>query len=409
MRSTTGGRIRPLQVVKHARLVRTDTGNPDTLGTYFPCYSLDVAKPTFTKVKPRSLTLRDKSLDGWFGNVKKTVVAHASAVFQIFVRAPDTNDPTGAYTTTTATAFLVQTPNNRTLLCTTIHALIDNDGWGLGGSPMQDVEVWILKNEETRRMNLWNKFDEDAKDGVDLGERGFERVEVIVEALEARVSFLQKLHKEGRLEECFLDPEFGLYARPLLDLAFAIPPPWMLADIAEGNIAPFHVWDTQPQPGASFCAIAFQDDGEVFDAALYASTLQQPPASSYEYVYQERSCALGQISASGHLLTAKWSSTCGTSGCPLINSNGLVIGVNMASYYDRTEEVSTPCPLANNPDVSEQGTKQDPLAWIGPRIQETADPSQTMSRNRNIAVSTLHPGFLECLMAAETAVLEKYR
>ncbi|KAJ3043377.1 hypothetical protein HDV00_005075 [Rhizophlyctis rosea] len=389
-----------IRIVKHARLVRTDSGAPETAGKFLPCYALDVPFPDWRVVLPLKADSRDTSLDTWFESAKKAVTAHADAVIQILVRARHRMSPTGAFRTTTGTGFIVESSDRlHTFICTTLHTFIDSGGWGFNGSNMKDVEVWVAKDVDRRRDDLFTRFDGLKDHDVLLESRGFEKLELVQTALTERVEILKEFAEQKTVEQSFLDPEFGLYAIPILDVTFLHLPESLKQAVEKGNITPLRIASSAPVPNQPFVAIAYHDNAEELEDEVYCGTLEAAKLQAKDFVHAGRSCTLGKFSGIGSILTTSFNSTCGTSGCPLIDENGRVYGINMASYYDQGEEdTSTPTSTTSGSSdrpaaESEQPEEQDALAWIGPFPVEAGDATAMKSRNRNIALSVRNPGF----------------
>ncbi|KAJ3049743.1 hypothetical protein HK097_009301 [Rhizophlyctis rosea] len=242
------------------------------------------------------------------------------------------------------TAFVLATPNGtNSVLCTTFHGLINNQGWGFANSAMRNVEVFYQRDPTEQRMNLWEEFVDLSIDEDDMGERGFERLKIVEEPLKERVNYLKELKEKNELETYFLDPEFQLYARPLLDVVFLTTPVAIQNAITAGDIRPFVTSPTRPKSNDPFCAIAFHDHNETYDDNIYASTIASgAPRKASDFVYPGRSCTLGR--------------TC---------SNAAVFAINFVSYFDKPlADPAIPSLLGNSPGQDADGTPEDPLAGL---------------------------------------------
>ena len=105
------------------------------------------------------------------------------------------------------TAFPLATPDaTHSVLCTTLHGLIDNQGWGFAGSAIKNVEVFIQRDPTMQRENLWEKFVTLSEGDEDMKSGGFESMSVVEESLTERVMCLKELKEENMTEALFLDP-----------------------------------------------------------------------------------------------------------------------------------------------------------------------------------------------------------
>ncbi|KAJ3054464.1 hypothetical protein HK097_001757 [Rhizophlyctis rosea] len=215
--------------------------------------------------------------------------------YECYGRARPRSSPEGAYRTTTGTAFIVEGPDRvHAYLCTTLHTIIDSAGWGYNGAYVRDVEIWIAEDEDRRRDDLFTKFDGLKEYDVSLESRGFQRVEIGSEALDERVEFLKGLEEQKAVENCFLDPEFGLYAVPILDVTFLHLPPTLKMAVESEKIKPLRVATKAPKPGQPFVAIAYHDVEEPMEADVYCSTMPVT-LKAKTFIHSGRSCTLGKV------------------------------------------------------------------------------------------------------------------
>ena len=165
---------------------------------------------------------------------------------------------------------------------------------------MEGVEVFVVTDQAKQKDDCWPKFRELTRAGCAdrlMSKFGFERVDIIMEGLRERVTLLEKLQKEHRLEELFLDPEYGLYARPLLDIAFLHLPDAFTTAINSKTMVPLRCTTTPPTTNQPFFAVAYHDSMEVFDNELYASTIMGSRLDAGDFVMTGRSCTLGRVSS----------------------------------------------------------------------------------------------------------------
>jgi len=350
-----------LQYVKTARTkctrrCRTDY-QPTRLkdeGTYFPNYYIKLNGELGKKL-PDQQKLIDDSLNGWLTNQRTSTLTKLSLSTGI-VYVGDKKDKSKS--PHSSSWWLLQGKKKRVLV-TVIHTLAD----------ITDPVFYVCKDLKSRHYDQYEIFSPAYSNEDDLSEY----IEVQPILTEERKKWIEEFKDKPGFRDWNIDPEFGLQPHPTLDILF------LEAPIEFNSLAPFTLAKEMPAEKSTFGLIGYHYMKQETEEDMYKLTNLGKIPSSQKLLNKGRSLSIGRLEKMGFICTHISTTSEQSSGAPLLNDQGEVFAILIGSYYD-------------DPTESSPSTSLDLLGDV--EVKEEAHSLGIISRNRNLALTTFHPGFI---------------
>eukprot|EP01022_Parablepharisma_sp_SALTPOND_P006080 TRINITY_DN124632_c0_g1_i1.p2 TRINITY_DN124632_c0_g1~~TRINITY_DN124632_c0_g1_i1.p2 ORF type:complete len:200 (-),score=11.94 TRINITY_DN124632_c0_g1_i1:441-1040(-) len=179
----------------------------------------------------------------------------------------------------------------------------------------------------------------------------YEATEVSVDSLLARK---QQILENAKNTDGILDKALGFQPRPTLDIMTFVLPTEFYGRICSGVITPLSLSEDLPKVGEYFALIRHQNHDLVIkqqptSEQKYVETLKCFTGDIWlcDYVYPGKSLSCTCIKAADSLLLYTGTSSEGTSGGPLLNYRGEIVGISAGNYFEYQVEE----PISEEKDV----------------------------------------------------------
>ena len=262
--------------------------------------------------------------------------------------------------TSSSTWWILETTANKRVGVTVLHSALD----------LAKPRFFVLKDEDRR---LFDTFEEFSQAWIMKKMDRFIEVQFIL--LNERLEWIKSKENDTNFAQWNVDAEYGLQPRPVLDIMF-FQLPQELASLPGFTLSP-----RPPMEDSTFGLVGYHHVYEETEPEMYKLTSEKVPNAD-KLLNRGRSLSLGIIKKFGPIATTISTMAEQSSGGPLLDADLNVFGISVGSYYDDpTEPPQTPSPA---PEVVSYDVE----------VQENPnEKGKYDSRNRNLALTILHPGF----------------
>eukprot|EP01022_Parablepharisma_sp_SALTPOND_P020781 TRINITY_DN3862_c0_g1_i2.p1 TRINITY_DN3862_c0_g1~~TRINITY_DN3862_c0_g1_i2.p1 ORF type:complete len:511 (+),score=42.09 TRINITY_DN3862_c0_g1_i2:114-1535(+) len=236
---------------------------------------------------------------------------------------------------------------------------------------------------------------------------------ISTESLLYRKQWIEKHTKE---KDGILDKTFGYQPHPTLDVMVFELPKEHLEKMHAGSITPLDISSLSLQIGDFMGLIGYQNNALIIKKSPVTSdektttkencqTLKFFPedVKLENYVHPGKLISCTKVKVWDELLLYEGTSSEGTSGGPLLNSNGEIVGMSVGNYFEYQTEDSTTgvaeCSV-NYPklmDIDTAGGRKALIDYDMKSSLENKPASSSMLVDFNIAVRMKHGGLREIL------------
>eukprot|EP01022_Parablepharisma_sp_SALTPOND_P021374 TRINITY_DN4185_c0_g1_i1.p1 TRINITY_DN4185_c0_g1~~TRINITY_DN4185_c0_g1_i1.p1 ORF type:complete len:554 (-),score=31.71 TRINITY_DN4185_c0_g1_i1:268-1899(-) len=228
---------------------------------------------------------------------------------------------------------------------------------------------------------------------------------------------------EDNIEERdgILDSLLNLQPHPTLDVMLFKLPKEFSDKVQTGAIQPLSLCTDHLYPGECLGLVGYQrydliikqqptTKVEKTETEEYAATIKCFPGDIKlcDYVHPGKSIGCVRVKASDSLLLYTGTSTEGTSGGPLLDNKGRVVGISVGNYYEYQEEEppleKEDAKYPSEPEVYAAERKKELIEYDINSALEREPEKLPLFIDFNVAVSVMHKGLkqmIKCLEAAD--------